>query len=81
MLAVMTRVSAWLDALQATSGGIVAVTHASVIRAAIVHAIEAEPRSFWRIDVAPLSITRLNGNNGRWTLVSIGAMNAEPTES
>ena len=81
MLALMARVSAWLDAQQATPRrDIVAVTHASVIRAAIVHAIEAEPRSFWRIDVAPLSLTRLNGANGRWTLVSIGTINTAPRE-
>ena len=53
---------------------IVAVTHASVIRAAIIHAIEAGPRTFWRIDVAPLSLTRLSGNKGVWTLVSVGTM-------
>jgi broad specificity phosphatase PhoE len=48
------------------------ITHAAVIRAAIVHAIEATPQSFWRIDVAPLSCTRLSGTNGRWNLVSTG---------
>jgi len=63
----------------ATPGKIVAVTHASVIRAAIVHAIEAGPRSFWHIDVAPLSLARLSANNGRWTLVSLAAMEAEST--
>ena len=77
VLAVMERVAGWLDAQLASSGVTVAITHASVIRAAILHAIEAGPRSFWRIDVAPLSLTRLSGNNGRWTLVSIGAMRAD----
>jgi broad specificity phosphatase PhoE len=81
LLAVMARVSAWLDALKATPGVILAVTHASVIRAAILHAIEAGPRSFWRIDIAPLSLTRLNGASDRWTLVSIGALRAEPGDS
>ncbi len=81
MLALMARASAWLDAQQATPGVTLAVTHASVIRAAIVHAIEAEPRSFWRIDVAPLSLTRLNGADGRWTVDSIGKMNTAPRES
>ncbi len=70
------RVALWLDAQSGASGLTVAVTHASVIRAAIVHAIEATPRSFWRIDVAPLSLTRLNGDRGRWTLSSIGPMRA-----
>ena len=79
VLALIERVATWLDAQKATPGKIVAVTHASVIRAAIVHAIEAGPRSFWRIDVAPLSLTRLSANNGRWTLASLGAMDAEST--
>ena len=81
MLALMKRVATWLDAQNATLGVTVAVTHASVIRAAILHAIEAGPRSFWRIDVAPLSLTRLSGDVSRWTLVSIGAMNVEPRVS
>jgi broad specificity phosphatase PhoE len=54
-------------------GKTVAITHASVIRAAIVHTIEANPRSFWRIDVAPLSVTALSGNGVRWTLSTIAA--------
>ena len=48
----------------------VAVTHASVMRAAIVCALQAEPRSFWHIDIAPLSLVRLSGHRGRWTLAS-----------
>jgi broad specificity phosphatase PhoE len=81
LLALMARVSTWLDAQKATPGVTLAVTHAPVIRAAILHAIEAGPRSFWRIDVAPLSLTRLNGADGRWTLVSIGPMRADPRDA
>ena len=78
MLALMDRVATWLDGQCETPGVTVAVTHASVIRAAVVHALEAGPRSFWRIDVAPLSLTQLNGDNDRWTLVSIGLAKPEP---
>jgi hypothetical protein len=42
----------------------------------MVHAIEAGPRSFWRIDVAPLSLARLSANHGHWTLVSLAPMGA-----
>ena len=77
MLALMDRVAAWLDAQGAIEDVAVAVTHASVIRAAVVHALEAGPRSFWRIDVAPLSLTQLNGDNGRWTLAAIGLAKPE----
>jgi broad specificity phosphatase PhoE len=70
----LARVAQWLDAQSTGSGITLVITHASVIRAAIVHAIEAGPRSFWRIDVAPLSLTKLSGDRGRWTLASIGPM-------
>ena len=79
VVALIERVATWLDAQMATPAKIVAVTHASVIRAAMVHAIEAGPRSFWRIDVAPLSVTRLSANNGRWTLASLTTIDAEST--
>jgi broad specificity phosphatase PhoE len=55
----------------------IAVTHASIIRAAVIHAIDAMPRSFRRIDIAPLSLTALRRNNGRWSLGSVGAIEAE----
>jgi broad specificity phosphatase PhoE len=56
---ILARVGDWLAGLP--SGRIVAVTHASVIKAAIVRAIGAKPESFWRIDVPPLSRVELSG--------------------
>ena len=72
LLALMKRVAAWLDAEQTHHQRSIVVTHAAIIRAAIVQAIEATPQSFWRIDVAPLSCTRLSGNGGHWNLFSTG---------
>jgi broad specificity phosphatase PhoE len=77
IVALMARVSGWLEVQKAAPGMIVAITHASVIRAAIVCALEAEPRSFWHIDIAPLSLTKLSANNGRWTLVSMSSGKAD----
>ena len=57
-------------------GATLAVTHASVVRAAIVHALGADPYAFWRIDVAPLSLARLSGRDGRWNLVALGPLGA-----
>jgi broad specificity phosphatase PhoE len=71
LLAFMQRVAAWLAGELSQHHQAIVVTHAAVIRAAIVHAITATPQSFWRIDVAPLSCTRLSGNDGRWNLVSM----------
>jgi broad specificity phosphatase PhoE len=73
LASLMQRVAQWLDAEKAMHHRAILITHASIIRAAIVHAIEAAPQSFWRIDIAPLSMTRLSGANGRWNLTSAGA--------
>ena len=70
----LARVAGWLDEQRGSTGRVVAVTHASVIRAAVVHAIEATPTTFWRIDVAPISITRLSASGPHWTLVALGSM-------
>jgi broad specificity phosphatase PhoE len=78
VVALIARVSAWLEAQKQAPGTVVAVTHAAVIRATIVCALEAAPRSFWHIDVAPLSLTRLS-HHGRWTLVSLSSRKADAT--
>jgi broad specificity phosphatase PhoE len=72
--AVMERVKAWIAERGKDSGHTVAVTHASVIRAAIVYAIESDLRSFWRIDILPLSRTDLRTNGRRWVLRSLAPM-------
>ena len=70
------RVGQWLDALNdALSKGVipgntqnvVAVTHASVIRAAIVHGLGASPAVFPRIEIAPLSMVELRRSRRGWT--------------
>jgi broad specificity phosphatase PhoE len=72
VLDVLSRVANWLDDRAGETGHSVAVTHPAVIRAAIIHAIQATPQSFWRIDVPPLSVTDLRQNQGHWTLRSTG---------
>jgi broad specificity phosphatase PhoE len=72
LLALLERVATWLAGELPHHRQSIVVTHATVIRAAVVHAIAAPPQSFWRIDVSPLSCTRLSGNAGRWNLVSTG---------
>jgi broad specificity phosphatase PhoE len=67
----LSRIQPWLDAAAGDDRRAVAVTHASVIRAAIILAIDAKPVSFWRIDVAPLCRVELRMNAGHWRLRSI----------
>jgi broad specificity phosphatase PhoE len=57
MLSLMNRIADWLAGENGQHHQSIVVTHASFIRAAIVHAIEATPQSCWRIDFAPLSVT------------------------
>jgi broad specificity phosphatase PhoE len=76
-LALMQRVQPWLQLQRSSSGVTLAITHAPVIRAAIVLAIEAEARSFWRIDIAPLSLSRLSSRGSRWNLTLVGSSAAE----
>jgi broad specificity phosphatase PhoE len=79
LLSLMQRVAAWLAGENAKPQRSIVVTHATIIRAAIVHAIEATPQSFWRFDIAPLSITRLSGASGRWNLTSAGCLASSET--
>jgi broad specificity phosphatase PhoE len=60
-----------LDAQALVDGAAVAVTHAGPIRAAVVHALDAPPEAFWRVDAAPLSVTELHADEGRWRLVRL----------
>ena len=67
--ALITRVQNWLTALAAEdTAHTIAITHPSVIRAAILHTLNAPPQSFWRIDIAPLTLTDLRHNGRTWTL-------------
>jgi broad specificity phosphatase PhoE len=68
LLALLERVRAWLEAHAHDGQRIVAVTHAGVIRAALVCALDAPAQAFWRFDVAPLSRTVLHAHDGRWTV-------------
>jgi broad specificity phosphatase PhoE len=64
------RVSIWQQ--QIKSGHTLAITHPAVIRVAVILAIQAPPQSFWRIEVAPLTMTDLRFNGRSWTIRSSG---------
>ncbi|MCB8879890.1 histidine phosphatase family protein [Acidisoma cellulosilytica] len=72
VLDLLARVASWLAGLQGQDGRFVAITHAAVIRAVLISVLEADPKSFWRIDVEPLCFARLQAHAGRWTLRSLG---------
>jgi broad specificity phosphatase PhoE len=62
------RVARFLERVRELPGLVVAVTHASVVRAAVVLALGAPPQAFWRVDVAPASITELRPRESGWLL-------------
>ena len=64
------RVAGWMDSLGAQRGPILAVTHPAVVRAAILVVLAAPSKSFWRIDVAPVSRTVMHFRGHVWTLRS-----------
>ena len=72
--ALIERVGIWLKLALARESATLAVTHAALVRAAIVHALGAGSLAFARIDVAPLSLARLSGHAGRWNLVALGPL-------
>jgi broad specificity phosphatase PhoE len=74
---VMTRVGGWMDGLLAGSGSVLAITHPSVIRAAIAHALGAGPETFRHIDLAPLTRAKLSGGAGCWTLAALVSLKDE----
>ena len=76
--AVAARVSDLLDSLVAQPGHTVAITHATVDRAAILHVLQAPLAGFRHIDVEPLSLTDLRSDGRRWMLRSCGLTAPKP---
>ena len=70
--ALLARVATWMAAFATSQGRTVAITHPTVIRAAVVAALGSPPQAFWRIDVAPLCRVRLRRAQNGWTLVAFG---------
>lgn len=65
------RVRAFLAHALGREGTGVAVTHGGPIKAAIALTLDAPLSSFWRIDVAPASISELRAREGRWTVARV----------
>jgi broad specificity phosphatase PhoE len=78
LTALIERAGVWLGQSLSREGATLAVTHAAVVRAAIVSTLGASFSAFWRIDVGPLCVARLSGRDGRWNLVALEALRARP---
>ncbi|OLO29409.1 histidine phosphatase family protein [Streptomyces sp. MNU77] len=65
------RIGGWLDSLggpDTPGAAVLAVAEAAVVRAAVVHGLRLPAEAFWRLDVAPLTLTGLSGRSGRWNV-------------
>ncbi|WP_032401431.1 histidine phosphatase family protein [Rhodococcoides fascians] len=71
LVALFSRVQTWLDDVGSTPGRTLAVTSPAVIRAVVVLVLEAPVRSFWRVDVSPLSRTSVSRRGGAWTIGAV----------
>lgn len=65
------RVVAALDARAGGEGFLAVVVDGGAVKAAVVHALGARASAFWRVDVAPLSVTEIHVEGGRWTLARV----------
>lgn len=65
--AVLTRVGQWMEDIRSQPGQHVIVTHASVMRAAIVHALGGTAAQMRHVDIAALSVA-CTAWNGQWRL-------------
>jgi broad specificity phosphatase PhoE len=65
------RVGGFLKRAAKLDGLAVAVTHAAVIRVAVLLALRAPIEAFWQVEVAPTSVTELRHRNGKWVLQSL----------
>ncbi len=70
---ILVRVGSWMDEQAGCDGRAIAVTHAGVVKAALVHALSAPAAAFWRVDVTPLAVTELHAHDGRWTVARVNA--------
>jgi len=68
--AVIARVGAWLDALANNHPAdltVIAITHAAVLRAALIHVLRAPAAAFTQIEIAPLATIELRHSQRGWT--------------
>ena len=68
----VTRIGAWLEEQAPRTGRGLVICHGACISAAVIHVLRAPADAFWRIDMPPLSLTRLSARDGKWRLSAAG---------
>ena len=67
----LERVGRWLETQTPTNGRALVIADPAVIRAAILHVLDASPPTFWHLDVPPLSLSIMQYANSEWRLRSL----------
>lgn len=73
LLDLQHRVTGLLDRWHDRPERRAAITHASVIRAALTHVLRAPPEAAWDIDISPSSSTELHTTPRGWRVVHVNA--------
>lgn len=74
----LVRIADWMSAHVHDGGHTIVVTHASVIRAAVLNVLQAPDSAFWRIDVEPLSSMQMSSDGRRWMLRAAACLPPRP---
>ena len=65
------RTQQFLDQRLKQRAKVIAVSHPSILRAAVAITVAAPLSAYWRIDVEPLSVVQLSSDGRRWVLKSL----------
>jgi broad specificity phosphatase PhoE len=68
LASLLARVADWTDKQASSSGHVIVIAEAAVLRAVVVHVLEAPPQTFWRFDLPPLSLSIVQHASGQWRL-------------
>ncbi len=64
----IARVAGWARAQTPSAGRVLVIADAAVIRALVLHVLEGDPRTFWRLEVPPLSLSVVQHVHNEWRL-------------
>lgn len=64
----IARVAEWTQAQAPGPGRVLVIADPAVIRAVVLHVLEAQARTFWRLEVPPLSLSIVQFANDTWRL-------------
>lgn len=80
IMAFFARVRTFLADRHGSSGTTIAVTHGSVLRAALLATLDAPAHAFWQLDAPPLCTLTLSSDRRRWRLRSLETIPAKAND-